>query len=215
MKQIELNNPQLRSILNDFLIVFQEKFDFKTFPHFRNPDQQFTLEYVTGNEYLSHMQGKKVTGYPEQTYGFDLMFERGNQNIINDNPPLKKALVKLDKDLLAWSGSRNNAVKMVYPKGGFMGWHHNANAPGYNILISWSKDGTGFFKYQDPITKEIITINDSPGWTCKVGYYGALHEKDKIYWHCAGAPFEERFTLGYIIPHQGMWESMIEDIESM
>lgn len=210
MKHIEINNIQLKQILNVFLNVLQKEFNIKTF-RFKKPDSKFNIDYVTGNEYLTHMQGKQVTGFPEQTYGHDLM---AGVAAVKDIPLLNEALQTLDKDLLAWSGSRNNAVKMIYPEGGFMGWHHNANAPGYNVLLSWSEKGTGFFRYQDPITKEIITMNDTPGWTCKVGYYGAWHEDDKIYWHCAGAPFEKRFTLGYIIPHQGMWESMVEDIQS-
>lgn len=167
---------------------------------------KITPEYACSVDYLNQMQSKKVDGYPEETYGIDLMKHT------TAIPEFKQALQKLDKDLLAWSGSRNNAVKMVYPKGGYMGWHHNANAPGYNILLSWSKDGLGYFRYQDPITKEIITINDSPGWTCKVGYYGAFKEPDKIYWHCANAEQEERLTLGYIIPHQGLWSNMCDDI---
>ena len=95
-----------------------------------------------------------------------------------------------------------------------MGWHHNANAAGNNILLSWSEKGEGFFRYQNPITREIVTIQDTPGWTCKVGYYGGWSEKDKIIWHCASAEHEERFTLGYIIPHKGMWEDMYEDIQT-
>jgi hypothetical protein len=159
-------------------------------------------------EYLQHMQSKKVDGFPETTHGVDLMRFRPPHQSLAD------ALVKLDYDLLNWSGSRNNAVKMLYPKGGYMGWHHNANAPGYNILLSWSEKGTGFFRYQDPITKEIVTMQDTPGWTCKVGYYGPWHEPDRIYWHCASAHEEERVTLGYIIPHEGMWNNMCDDIQS-
>ena len=159
-------------------------------------------------EYLQHMQSKQVDGFPEKTLGIDLMKWNTPHQSVNE------ALRRLDDELIAWSGSRNNAVKMLYPKGGYMGWHHNANASGYNILLSWSKEGTGFFRYQDPITKEIITMNDKPGWTCKVGYYGKFSEPEKIYWHCANAAQEERLTLGYIIPHEGMWRSMYEDIQT-
>jgi len=205
MKQIELNNLELKRILNTFLEDLQ-KFPRNLMQYNKPSKKEFTLDYVCGEKYLEHMQGKIVTGFPEETFGTNLMR--------NNIKGLEKSLQKLDNDLLAWSGSRNNAVKMLYPKGGFMGWHHNANASGYNILLSWSENGTGFFRYQDPVTKEIITMNDSPGWTCKVGYYGKFSEPEKTYWHCAGAPHEERFTLGYIIPHKGMWENMTEDIES-
>lgn len=204
MKSINITNPELQDILNTFMDVLQSC-DRSGYPYGKS---DITPEYACGEEYLKHMQGKQVDGFPEKTFGVDLS---------RFNPPhdsLRKALTKLDQDLIAWSGSRNNAVKMLYPKGGYMGWHHNANAPGYNIILSWSKGGSGYFRYQDPITKEIITLEDTPGWTCKCGYYGKFSEPDKIIWHCANAAQEERFTLGYIIPHEGMWNDMMDDIQS-
>lgn len=203
MKNVELNNPDLQQILDTFLTSLL-KVDRSDFPYDHGKD--FTPERACGIEYLQYMQSKPVDGFPEVTRGVDMA---------RFTPPtMSQPLKRLDEDLLAWSGSRNNAVKMLYPKGGFMGWHHNANAPGYNILLSWSKQGLGYFRYQDPVTKEIVTMQDTPGWTCKVGYYGPFHEKDRIYWHCASAEHEERLTLGYIIPHEGMWNDMIDDITS-
>ena len=202
MQTVQLKNKDLISIIGTFMDQLQSV-DHKNYPYQK---RDITWEYATGNEYLAHMQGKKVDGFPEKTHGIDLA---------RFTPPnLSSALKQLDSDLINWSGSRNNAVKMLYPASGYIGWHHNANAAGYNMLLSWSKGGTGFFRYQDPITKEIITLNDTPGWTCKVGYFGNFQEHDRIIWHCAGAPKEERFTLGYIIPHRGMWEDMIADIET-
>lgn len=207
MKSINIRNGELKDILGRFLPVLLAV-DRSKFPYDSGNKLKFTPEYACGDEYLAHMQGKKVDGFPEQTRGIDLMrFQTPYESV-------QKALKKLDQELLAWSGSRNNAVKMLYPKGGFMGWHHNANAPGYNILLSWSEKGLGYFRYQDPITKEIVTMHDTPGWTCKVGYYGPWHEPDRIYWHCASAEHEERFTLGYIIPHEGLWNDMCDDIQS-
>ena len=204
MKSIEIKNKELRKILDEFTNVLLSV-DRSKFPY---GNKDITPEYACGDEYLAHMMGKKVDGFPEKTYGVDL----GRWS-----PPqaeLRAALTKLDRDLIAWSGSRNNAVKMLYPKGGYMGWHHNANAPGYNILLSWSKDGKGYFRYMDPITKEIVTMDDTPGWTCKVGYYGPFSEPKRMVWHCAYAEPEERLTLGYIIPNEDMWRDMIDDIES-
>lgn len=212
MKPIAINNHGLLDIVNTFLdtLLSVDRSKFPYGPNGKKPDNiAIDPEGACGDEYLQFMQNKKVDGFPEVTHGCDLGQWKPPQ------PELRDALKKLDNDLLAWSGSRNNAVKMLYPKGGYMGWHHNANASGYNILLSWSKEGTGYFRYQDPITKEIITMHDTPGWTCKVGYYGKITEPERIYWHCANAAQEERFTLGYIIPHLGMWEDMCADIQSM
>ena len=164
MNTIEINNNQLKSILSDFLAVFLST-DRTNLPYSK---KDITTDYACSEEYLTHMQGKKVDGFPEKTHGIDLM----RFKVVDSN--FKKALIQLDNNLISWSGSRNNAVKMVYPKGGYMGWHHNANASGFNILLSWSEKGMGFFRYQNPVTKEIVTMHDVPGWTCKVGYYGML-----------------------------------------
>ena len=213
MQTYQIRNKELIAILDRFMSVLLSV-DRSKFPYGPNGQNkmpqggEFTADYLCGEEYLKHMQSKKVDGFPEITKGVDLGQWQPPQ------PELRAALKKLDEELIAWSGSRNNAVKMLYPKGGYMGWHHNANASGRNLLLSWSKEGKGYFRYQDPITKEIVTMYDTPGWTCKAGYYGRFDEPEKIYWHCAWAEPEERFTLGYIIPHDGLWQDMIDDIQT-
>lgn len=205
MKSIPIRNQELKDILDRYLQSVLAV-DRSKFPYAQGT--LITPEYACGMEYLEHMQGKKVDGFPEKTNGVDL------GRWVPPQQSLRDGIKRLDEELIAWSGSRNSAVKMLYPKGGYMGWHHNANAAGYNLLLSWSEKGTGYFRYQDPITKEIVTMHDTPGWTCKVGYYGRFDEPTKMYWHCASAEHEERITLGYIIPNIDMWTDMWEDIQS-
>ena len=104
------------------------------------------------------------------------------------------------------------ALSAVYPPDGFMGWHNNHNANGYNVLFSWTEKGQGFFRYQDPITKEIVTMNDQPGWTCKVGYFGNQREKDKIFWHCCSAD-ELRITIGWLFPILKASDNFVNQIQ--
>jgi hypothetical protein len=92
-----------------------------------------------------------------------------------------------------------NALATIYPKNGYMAWHNNNDAPGHNVLFTWTENGQGFFRYQDPETKEIVTMNDKPGWTCKVGYFASRNEMDKIFWHCCSAD-EIRITVAWIFP---------------
>jgi hypothetical protein len=215
MKPYSLNNQELLGILNGWLEYFLAT-DRSTFTKKKRSNSSYgkpiDADVVCSEDYLKYMQKKPqgvpphgVDGFPEDVWGVDFLNETPSQ--------YQKRLIQLDKDLCDFFGARNNAVKMYYPKGGYMSWHHNANASGQNILISWSKDGKGFFRYQDPVTKQIVTMNDTPGWTVKAGYYGNWKEPDKIYWHCANAREEERMTLAYIIPHDGLWESMMESIE--
>jgi hypothetical protein len=162
-------------------------------------------EYYTDNEYLDYIEAKGHEGFPEEKYGIDLT------DIKSTPLEYRDKIIDVTKQLNNFFGSQFNAVKMYYPKDGFMSWHNNHNVPGYNILMSYTKNGDGWFRYKDPITEEIITLYDKPGWTAKVGYYGHNEEPDKLYWHCARA-YEPRLTLGFVIPNEEMWEMMCEDL---
>ena len=105
------------------------------------------------------------------------------------------------------------ALTMIYPDNGYIGWHHNGNAPGYNILMSYSQDGDGYFSWYDRHTKQINKIQDTPGkWTVKVGYYpNERSETERVYWHCA-ATKKQRISVAFILNHRDMWLSMINAI---
>lgn len=166
-----------------------------------------TLITGTGDAYLKRVvdsDGEHI-GYPEHTRSIDVLMDHRTPKEHRDK------CQELNKELCAFLGARNQAVQVYYPKDGFMSWHNNWNASGYNILISYSPTGNGFFKYLDPITKDVVTMEDRVGWSCKVGYYGKGREPDKVYYHCAGSN-EDRITLGFVIPHLEMWRNMIEDI---
>jgi hypothetical protein len=202
MKMLEGDlNPEVHNVLYQFSDWFFQQD--RSLIHLNGEFDQD--EYYTSQEYFDIVNKDTHEGYPEDVHGIDL----GR----SEDLPIEfyDKLRDLDKSLNAIFGSQFNAVKMYYPKGGFMGWHNNWNCPGYNILLSYTENGNGFFRYQDPVSKEIVTMDDIPGWSVKVGYYGEKSEADKVYWHCARA-YEERLTLGYVIPNEYMWEMAIEDI---
>lgn len=204
MKKIEIKNKELSNLLEDFSSWF-ESID-KSKIKLKGKSDFLSDEYFTTIEYLATINEKKHLGWPESTYGIDL-------EAVEVMPlEWRKEITDIDKNLKLILSSPNCAVKMYYPKEGYMGWHNNHNAAGYNILLSYTKNGKGFFRYKDPITHEIITMNDDPGWTAKVGYYGTNKEPDRLYWHCARA-HEDRLTLGFVIPDKNMWEMMCEDIQ--
>ena len=103
-------------------------------------------EYYTSNEYLEIIDKKNHEGFPEKTHGIDLVFCDSTNNEIRER------IRKVDLDFNSVLGSKHCAVKMYYPEGGYMGWHNNHNAHGYNILFSYTKNGKGFFKFQDSLT---------------------------------------------------------------
>ena len=200
MKSIEIKNKDLINLLNDYSDWF-ESIDKSLIKVEGEKDEN---EYYTSDEYLEKIDKEKHKGFPEKVHGIDLVFCNSTDNDI------RKRIRKVDLDFNSVLGSERCAVKMYYPKGGYMGWHNNHNASGYNILLSYNKNGKGFFRYK---TDKTYTMYDKPGWTAKVGYYGNNKEPDKLFWHCARA-YEDRLTLGFVIPDKSFWKMMIEDIES-
>lgn len=163
------------------------------------------------DQYLNHIvnKGERHVGFPEVVYGTDMSQAHGQPWF-----PRKfgEKQQETNRQLISYLGARNNAVFTYYPVDGFMGWHTNWNAPGYNILITYnSEENGGFFRYRDPVTKEVVTLVDPKGWSCKVGYFGNRSEQDKIVYHCCSNT-AERLTLAYVVPHLEIWRSMIEDI---
>lgn len=204
MQNIEINNNELLNLLNSF----SEWFNTIDKKEIKIKGKKDIDEYYTSEEYYQSINKKDHIGYPEETFGIDL-------NLTQATPlSFREKIRNIDKDFNSILGSRNCAVKMYYPKNGYMGWHNNNNAHGYNILFSYSKNGNGFFRYKEPKNLSTTTMFDSAGWTAKVGYYGNNDESDKLFWHCARA-YEDRLTLGFVIPDKNFWQMMIEDIESI
>ena len=201
-------NPELMSILDDFQSWFSS---------IDKSRIKMRGEYDTVEEYTSwnHLEKSKQIpvektggeGFPKYCHGVDMLTSIAPAEYM-------KRFVQVGEDLNHWFGAKHCAVQMYYPKNGYMDWHNNGNASGYNILISHSDNGDGYFRYQDPKTSEIIDLWDKPGWNIKVGYYGSHKEPDKLVWHCARTFSSERITFGYVIPDKEMWEMMIEDILS-
>lgn len=211
MKWVNINNTELLKILNEYSDWFFSS-DYSRLveiSHHEGRHRGMKLEEACGEKYLKHIVDKdnKHIGWPETTISVDIA---SDEQVPREH---KQRRNEIDQTLCEFLGAHNQAVNVFYPEGGYMGWHNNWNAHGYNILLSYSPTGNGFFRYMDPLTKEIITMEDKPGWTCKVGYYGRGREPDKVYYHCAGS-YEPRITLGFIVPHLEIWRNMIEDISN-
>ena len=175
-----------------------------------NYPKQFDLEYYCAPEYLKEIVDKdgEHEGYPEVTFAYDL-------NMRKHEDPFMEPYEEISDKLITFTGAAFQAVHVYYPQGGFMGWHNNWNAHGYNILLSYTENGDGFFKYRKPNTdrsvNEVVHMQDPGGWCCKVGYYGRGREPEKVYYHCAGT-YEPRLTFGFVVPHLDIWRNMVEDI---
>ena len=206
-------NQDLLTILDNFVEWFFKQ-DLSQLTINRRDDFKKQLSYIECTE-RSYLENALPTpdrfGFPRDCYGIDM-------NPYPTEKPLPEhfdpVLRKLDDDLITFLGARNNALKMYYPPQGFIGWHNNGNAPGYNIIMSYSKTGDGAFYSYDLKTKEIVEYKDNPGWNIRVGYFGPFEEPDNIYWHAARTDCD-RVTLSYIIYDKNIWDNMITEIETI
>lgn len=149
----------------------------------------------------------KDFGYPRSTFGVGTLSIASHHSNFFHNI-IGKKLMRLQTTI----GAPQNALCMLYPKSGYIGWHHNGNAPGYNVLFSYSQDGKGYFKYYDKDKDEVVYMYDKPGWNVKCGYYPSeVQEPKRIYWHSAYTE-NERLSIAFVINNRDMWINMIEYI---
>lgn len=216
MNPVEIKNPELLEILEE-ITKNVKRVDFSKV---RQIPREEKAEDWTSEEYLKHIiwKGREHDGYPEMLLGTDIA---SDDKFTYDDPVEKfqimTSMQKCISDLCSWSGARNNALSAVYPPGGFIGWHNNANAPGFNVLFTWSENGDGQWEHIDPVTKEHVVIPDVKGWQCKYGYYGPYDEPDKVLYHAAKTNCL-RTTVAFIFngdeTGKKMCDMLIEEIET-
>jgi len=215
MQAISKLNPELAKILTEFSDFFYGR-DFSHLEPLIGKTKGFEkiaikekMEEATSLDYLiKALDNPKEYGYPRYSWGLELVHDRGN---IEDKQLIEMS-TKTNSKLMDFFGARNNALQMFYPTGGYIGWHHNGNAPGYNIVLSCNPGADGEFESWDLEKKELVVFKDQPGWNCKVGYFGDLwKEPDQIFWHCARTR-SPRLTFSYVIYDKNLWQDMVDDI---
>jgi hypothetical protein len=82
----------------------------------------------------------------------------------------------------------------IYLKGAHMGWHSNHSRSDGRIYCSWAQSAnSNFFRYEHPITGEIITQWEEPGWNIKSF---TIPPATNRFWHSIGAN-SLRLSLGF------------------
>jgi hypothetical protein len=222
MTSVEIRNEELLEILNGSLDFF------KTVPfdmgHNTSQKDVERREEYCSDEYFNHI--KKMwnahDGFPEMLCG--VAFEGGGPPNIKSETPNIAELMGNYQDIAyrinEWAGAKRNALFAVYPPGGYISWHNNANCAAYNVLFTWSEEGKGRWKHWDPKKKEIVVIEDKPGWQCKMGYYGCYESSAdgrEIVYHMAETECL-RATVAFIfnVDETGkkMAEMLLEEIQT-
>jgi len=213
MKEISLHNPRLKKILCGI-----------TSSIFDNPE---TVDELTGRcvrkglkhklsflpsfseEYLFEALKDEIQDWqwPVSSYGLNTGMTSENTSIFYN-----KKIGNHIKNLSFFGGSSKNALCMFYPSKGYIGWHHNGNCPGYNVLFTYNTSDQGYFKYYNKSTNQFVTLQDAIGWNVRVGYYPDQEtHPDKVFWHCAYSD-SPRITIAFIFYEHSMWNSLIDDI---
>jgi len=208
MKILETINPELIELLEPYMHWFFST-DYESLPrNQRGADREHNLYSASSYDYLKEvMSNENHIGPPEVSSVRDLQM---GPDIPKEH---KQKSAEINDALVKFLGAKFSAVHVFYLPSDYMGWHNNWDCPGYNILINYNPRGKGWFKYYDYDKDAIVTLEDTPGWSAKVGYYGGKAEDpNKHYWHCAGSE-SPRHTFGMVIPNKEMWEMMVEDIE--
>lgn len=215
-------NTELRRLLDSYRHIFLEIY---------NKDPQwvsgpFGDDKGLSKEYLDKvMKDPMFMGDPEYRYlanAKNWLSLVEATNIDNDISELAKQLVKADTELFSYMNEDDKwhfAARHYYPPGGHMSWHDNRMADGYNIMFTWSEKGDGDFRYWDTKTEEIVVLDDTPGWSTKVGYYGPCKElddgsfklTDDSFFHCFSNN-DDRFTFAFYTRDKTSWEKAVEKI---
>lgn len=209
MRDMLLKNLKLTQMLTSLTDqYFSDKYDsFLNRIDIRN-DNLITDFHACSEDYLKEAFKHNIEefGYPRSCHGLNrIELEKMNYDLYEE---INKNIQKVGSYL----GTPLNALSMCYPDNGFIGWHHNGNAPGYNILLTYSQDGDGNFSYWDYDSKSIVKLQDKPGWNLRVGYYPSqINERDKLFWHMAETK-RKRITFAWIIYHKEMWKSAIDEL---
>ena len=218
VKDIDLRNQEFIDILNEYkdVLLYRETKEDEPFiakelsVSFPNEKAEDWISDDYMNDIIS--QGRSHDGFPRILKGFTGL--KYNDKHHPNGDKIKEATKTLNSKLIEFLSCRNNALNACYPPGGFIAWHNNANAAGYNIIITYSETGEGWFDYWDTEKKERVRIKDKPGWQAKMTYFGPYDSPEKLCYHAAYTDCY-RITVAFVFAEADeFWQEVIEDLET-
>jgi hypothetical protein len=217
VRDIDLQNQDFIDILNEYKDVLLHRENPEDLPliakeiPIRHEDDK--AEDWVSDEYMHNVikMGREHDGFPKILKGFSGLKHEDDST---RGKVIKDASRVLNTKLIEFLSCKNNALNACYPPGGFISWHNNANAPGYNIIITYSETGEGWFDYWDIAKKERVRVQDKPGWQAKMTYFGPYDSPDKLCYHAAYTDCY-RITVAFVFAEaDNFWQEVIEDLEN-
>ena len=181
-------------------------------------------DYYTGNKYFEKIKsmGRDHNGFPEivvsHSFGIGQLRFIKEEKVTQKIPEVTLNQTSFLSNIQTTFNLKRAALFAVYPPGGYISWHNNANAPAYNFVFTWSETGDGWWKHWDNEKKEMITIPDVKGWQCKAGYFGSYEDnEERLVYHTAkNGGTGLRMTVAFVLDRSemalGMQDWIIEDI---
>ena len=122
-------------------------------------------EHAASLECLKSSPADRHDGFPPDSYGYDLneptlrktLQEEGHRFSPEEKKWIEKYIeksIELDDTLGSYIGYKFCALKMYYPKDGYIAWHTNWNVPGFNCLFTWNPTGEGYW----PVSYTHLTL---------------------------------------------------------
>jgi hypothetical protein len=199
MNVVDIKNESFIEVLESC----RDFFDADFLKNFNMQDAGGDAERWVNDEYRKYIMdlGPDHNGFPASSMSYSLTHKQ--YSIKSRTPPeealqIEQRLNSFHENMIAEISAHRNALFMVYPPGGYIGWHNNANASGYNVLLTWSAAGDGWWKHVDIQTDEVVTIPDKPGWQCKYGYYGSYKDNPESLLYHAAYTNCWRATIAYV-----------------
>lgn len=221
MQSYDIKNPDVLGLLERFRYLYREKWDVPNInklgvdPTNSIGDVHLEVEEPVDEYFVSAEFRDKIIdkyrdhdGYPDSARSWPLKPEHYvGDEVENYN----RDFYELDYNMKVLLGIQESALSQLYPPKGYISWHNNANAAGFNLIFTWSETGDGWFKYMDIYGRE-ITIKDKKGWSLKAGYFGT-YDENKICYHAAHTECW-RMTHSYIVARheKDYWKDCIEFI---
>ena len=215
MKFYDIKNERVLDILEEFRYTYFEKYDvrnevnrsFKS--HVLN---NVPIDYYISDHFRDEVIGLGTSHSGAAEYSYSYAIKPNNLEDRGKTDPYKEDWIKLDEKIKLELGLRFSALSMMYPPDGYIGWHNNANASSYNLVFTYSETGDGWFKFVDPLTGVVNTLQDKKGWSLKAGYFGSYNEPEHIYYHAAWTGCW-RMTLSYVLgKDKNYWQDCIDYI---
>jgi hypothetical protein len=189
--EIELKNKELLDMLEELRKEFYRLEQESGISVCKVIDSKYpTNEYYCEEEYLNSINPDTHVGFPDRRFYIDF------DSLASWYPDIWHDYIERINEITLLLGAHNTAIALMYPPEGFVDWHTNWNNSSYQILVTWSETGEGYFRYKDPATGEIITLHDKPGWNVRYHYFGSKKEPDHVLWHCAYTKCD-RFSFAF------------------